>query len=490
MTTTSRHVAIGPEFFSKAKQDYANWTWALAREFMQNSIDCGSTRIDVVVKDGVGGLSVTVTNNGASMTEETITGKLLSLGSSGKDFAGTVGGFGKAKELLYFTHINYQITSGTCKVAGSGAEYTLSHLSEPFAGTSSTITVKGTTADNLRGQFIRFTELSSYRGTITVDGVEVTGRMRPLTTRRDLNWCKVKTNSSYPNTMIVRIGGMPMFVRRIDYKRCVVVDVERDSGSVFTSNRDWLKADCGDELNAFIDELTIDKTSALRNTTPTYTRFPGKQFKITANGTAAKALHAGYETVPVPASVADEDDTVVGPSLVSDPHLPSTQRDAILREAAAAFEFDFIVKNSTGMDVPEYYLPGKDYSTYSNRVMTVWIRCLLTLHDLFNREGQFAVGWVFSEESEAEHDRATEFGTLFLVNPAVVVTQKSSRSRSFRRRFRTNSAGKHAILALAVHEFVHSLGFSAHDEAYSSKLTDVMGVVTANLRRFGWCFRG
>jgi hypothetical protein len=39
-----RQVKIGPEFFAKAKNDYANWKWAIIREFMQNSMDARPTK--------------------------------------------------------------------------------------------------------------------------------------------------------------------------------------------------------------------------------------------------------------------------------------------------------------------------------------------------------------------------------------------------------------------------------------------------------------
>jgi hypothetical protein len=46
----------------------------------------------------------TIHNDRAPMTEEILVGKLLSLGSSGKDFNNAVGGFGKAKEIRYSAH--------------------------------------------------------------------------------------------------------------------------------------------------------------------------------------------------------------------------------------------------------------------------------------------------------------------------------------------------------------------------------------------------
>ena len=93
-------VKIGPEFFIKAKNDYSDWKWALIREFFQNSIDCGSRQISIDITYANGKTTLTISNDGEPMTEQILTEKLLSLGSSGKGFAGTVGGFGKAKELL------------------------------------------------------------------------------------------------------------------------------------------------------------------------------------------------------------------------------------------------------------------------------------------------------------------------------------------------------------------------------------------------------
>src|SRR5436309_3096126 len=53
-------VAIGPEFFEKARSDYRDQYWAFAREFVQNCLDApGSTRVDIsVVFDAVNNLTV------------------------------------------------------------------------------------------------------------------------------------------------------------------------------------------------------------------------------------------------------------------------------------------------------------------------------------------------------------------------------------------------------------------------------------------------
>src|SRR5262245_20842128 len=102
-------IKIGSEFFAKAKNDYEDWRWALIREFMQNSIDCGSDRIEISVIETNGSTILSVVNNGDPMTEDILVNKLLCLGGSGKNFQDAVGGFGKAKELLYCCHAGYSI---------------------------------------------------------------------------------------------------------------------------------------------------------------------------------------------------------------------------------------------------------------------------------------------------------------------------------------------------------------------------------------------
>src|SRR5437868_6960106 len=118
-------VAIGREFFEKIKYDYSNWRWALIREFLQNSMDAPNSRnISVTIKpEGLNTLLI-VENDGEPMDEHTLTHKLLTLGGSGKDFASnSVGGFGVAKSLLYYCHLEYRIYSGQWYVQGSGAQY-------------------------------------------------------------------------------------------------------------------------------------------------------------------------------------------------------------------------------------------------------------------------------------------------------------------------------------------------------------------------------
>ena len=96
----NHHVKIGPSFFAKVFNDYSSWTWAFVREALQNGIDApGSTEVRFEVQSGTD-TTIAFQNDGSPMTEEELVGKFLALGESGKNFQGTIGGMGRAKELL------------------------------------------------------------------------------------------------------------------------------------------------------------------------------------------------------------------------------------------------------------------------------------------------------------------------------------------------------------------------------------------------------
>src|SRR5580698_6197763 len=114
-------VKIGPSFFAKEFQEYSNWRWSYIREAAQNCIDAPhSTEMYFSITHDGHNTRVTFGNNGVPMNEDVLTNKLLALGESGKNFAGTVGGFGKAKLLLLFCHLSWSVRTGTLLADGEG----------------------------------------------------------------------------------------------------------------------------------------------------------------------------------------------------------------------------------------------------------------------------------------------------------------------------------------------------------------------------------
>jgi hypothetical protein len=151
---------------------------------------------------------------------------------------------------------------------------------------------------------------------------------------------------------------------------------------------------------------------------------------------------------------------------------------------------EFIIKNESGMDIPDYYRPtSPDFSEYSQRLVRIWGRLMLQMHRLFDREDIFSIGFIFDSETQAEHEKSENFGRVYYLSPAEIVEQSNSRSKSFRKRWKLDNDGKKMLLSIAAHEFVHGLGYSYHSDSFASRYTEVMGKVMANMTDFTWCYR-
>lgn len=479
-------VGIGPKFFRKSLDDYRDWRWALPREAMQNSMDAPRSRnIHTWIEKLSNDTLFTWGNDGDPMSREELEGKLLTLGESGKDFQGTVGGFGAAKLILLFAHLNYEILTGDYHVVGSGGNYTIEQRPH-YAGTLTKVLIEGDRRDELLMYLNEFMLMAQWHGTVTINGEIYQNSLRKGARRRDFDWAVVYTNKSISNRLVVRVNGVPMFYRHLDCnRRCVVVELKAGSASVLQTNRDALKGEFQQQLDAFIDEITVDKISALRDTSPQYIRFGGKKFSISlqADKTMQQIVSAAYATLPT-CNEEEKTETVVEDHKVAYAPAPIATRDL---GKFSRLTHEFIVKNTTGMDIPVHYLPS-EFSDYSARLTKIWAQVMLALHDLFNKKAEFSVGFVFDEDKEAEFENR-DYGQVYFINPITVVRQDNSNSRSMAKRWKFTPAGRWAILADALHEFVHgALGMHYHDELYSSTLTSMAGVLLKERQRFNRCF--
>lgn len=491
MSKFENTLAIGPEFFAKARNDYARYEWALAREFLQNSIDCGSKAIRVSCFTENGVTVLVVENDGDPMTREILVDKLLSLGSSGKDFKkGSVGGFGKAKELLYFCHESYRIESGEWLVEGRGAGYNITKV-KSFRGTRSRLIMTENVTDRLLAAFREFARFAQWGGTLTVNDEVLACDMRKGSPRREFEWGTVYTNQSASHKLVTRVNGVPMFTDYTSYEGCVVIELKGESAKTLTSNRDSLVWNYRDEYAQFLASLTSDKAKALRTQTPSYVKFEGSRYKHkkdTSKPASEADKQAFLDVVrKALAGVPGGEGAIAAAMSARSMSAGALEIQEVREEVQNVLMQEFIVKNETEMVVPDCYLPASEqFGHYSQRLARTWGNLLLELHKMLDLESTFAIGFVISADSIAQHEKSTEFGTVYYVNPAEIVKQQSSESKSLRRRWKLTDRGQ--LLATAIHEVVHGMGFSAHDESYAAMLTEVMGQVFQQRQRFNWCF--
>lgn len=489
--TYANQVVIGPEFFKKAFNDYTNWRWAIIREFLQNSIDAGSKKIDITIhkhqttttkSDTV----LKVRNDGAPMTREVLVNKLLSLGGSGKNFQNSVGGFGKAKEILYYAHQSYRIDTGDVTVHGSGAGYDLSDRPY-FRGTESEVLISGDYVDSLVTNVKTFASTAQWDGVITCNGEEYTSKLKKGSPRRELDFGTVYTNKSFTNRLIVRISGIPMFVSHIDYPDTVIVELNGSSVEVLASNRDVLRYPYSNQLEEFIAEIAINKRSAIKKRDRSlYTHYAGD--KLTGKSAGFNLVHAISPKAST-ASPSVSDDSEASEPLISGDDMPSTpgvrpNTAAFVKHADAitsCLSQDFVVKNNTFYEIPAYYLPDSgEFSTYAMKLVKIWTRLMVQLHTTFKVKSSFAVGFVFDSSVEAERESHSDYGTIYYINPVKLV------GSSWAKAFKLTDRGR--LLMTAVHEFTHHDHWR-HDEDFAAAMTDIAAQVYDNRKDFSWCFK-
>jgi hypothetical protein len=144
---------------------------------------------------------------------------------------------------------------------------------------------------------------------------------------------------------------------------------------------------------------------------------------------------------------------------------------------------EFHIHDRAGMKVPDYYTPDR-FSDYARGLVERWASCLIELAILTGKADAFSIGFVFADDCLAECS-----GGVLLVNP-VTITEREGKPRSMARGWTFNNQGNWDLVATAAHEWVHFEGLSLHDENYSSRLTEIMGMVLTHRDRFGKIFCG
>lgn len=539
------HVSIGKRFLAEVRNQYEEWHDAFVREALQNCIDAPRSRnIHFLIKGmDNGNTRVEFENDGLPMSREEIKGKLLTLGESGKEHHGTVGGFGRAKELLYFCHESFEIVSGKDRVEGSGCEYKIRKIRKALDGTRSVVEIEGDHVDALSESLIDCVRFSRYRGMITLNGMALEDRTNNGRKREwedGEGWCNVYTNRSHEGVLLVRVGGVFMFRKSLyDYKHCVVCELTT-SHDTLTSNRDGLRSEYRWALDEFIESISTNRRSAFKPKSPKFRRYMGarlsapitRTFEVETNY-AAKNAPAAWIAKPKPAKVSeigrrfDAEDVAethtllavdpaepggdvsvnlfddlgeVAPRFVAPTEPVAEPEDATLAYGGhVAVKHDFILRNElcNSIKVPVYYDPGEaKFSSYSMWLASAWAKCMVELHALFEKPGAFSIGFIFDEDdpddgaTEGMHETRDRIGHIYYIAPCKVERVNNGVKDDSRKLVpRWTRSDKWAILSVAAHEFVHGEGYDRHNEGYANRLTDVFGEILANRTRFNHCFR-
>jgi hypothetical protein len=248
-------------YFKKmAMVDYSNWKNALAREFFQNSIDAGSKRIDVNFDNN--NSLITIKDNGCGMSLDVILNKLLVLGASHKA-EGSVGAFGKAKELLYFSWPSWSVETKGLLISGQGPEYTITKTSSKIKGVTSIIHVDEDSISSIRDCFLWVAGHMDTKSKIFIDGCEIKPTHSKGQHVRTLDFGKLYWNKSYKSSYLsYKINGIWMFDSYLgDTKGSFTFDLEKSSLELLTSNRDDIQWKYRSTLQSLVNSMVTEKES-------------------------------------------------------------------------------------------------------------------------------------------------------------------------------------------------------------------------------------
>lgn len=525
-------IKIDRRFFANVRKDYSNFALAFAREALQNCVDYGRRTIKVTLSLVDGNTLCVFENDGRAMTADEAENKLLALGATGKDFHGTIGGFGRAKEVLYFTNLQYQITSGSLVITGSGGDYTLTETVNYFPGTRSEVLLEGDLVDKLAAQFQFIAIYSQFSQLLELD-VRGTSLITNVANRRgvlkcDFDWAKVYVNKSLKvGTLFVRIGGLVMFAENlVNFDGAVFVELQGSSGDLLTSNRDGLQYEYRRELLDFISLISVDRRKAFRKRLPKFERYQGRKLtpavrqEILSCDTLPRGVVGGEvvntEKAAVFSLVAPTRDlgavpveqlkeTVEAGPVVLGPEakveyvgvdLARPQQPLVATPAPVKVEIghDFILENDMDHRIPTKFRP-ESFSASSKKLLKSWVRVLLEVHRILRHSASFSVGFSFCRMEDGEYTRAqhccsSDFGTVYFLTPAVFDEACETKQKVRPVLNLRNQEDRMQIIALAAHEVVHGMGYGSHDESYAAKLTEVMGQLLPHYNTLKACFRG
>ena len=259
-----KQVSIPSDYFFKmAAKDYYNWESALIREFIQNSVDADAKNIEL----SFNGEWLEIIDDGCGMTITTIENALLTLGGSHKKEC-SIGGIGKAKELLYFAWPQWEIRSQNALIVGIGAEYEIKKCGFQ-RGTISKIFINGKTK-HLEAKIKRYVSLCNFKSRDIIvkyngEPVEsdllqpgkeafVIDGLGSLYLTGDLRF-------EFKNRIIVQAHGLYMFSAYSVLDKCYVFNISMPSYDCLTSNRDSFIGEWQDKFTKMVGKVAIDSES-------------------------------------------------------------------------------------------------------------------------------------------------------------------------------------------------------------------------------------
>ena len=533
-----RTVAIPDDHFRRnIRVQYSEPDSAIVREALQNSIDAGATSIQIVVGDNFAEFH----DDGSGMTAERLEEAMLTMGGSVKE-AGSVGGFGAAKELLLFAHDHYFIHSMDNVVNGSVLRYSM-EKGEARKGTLIRIFFHESYKFN-RDNFIcaarKIMIDSQFSIPVTLNGETVAPKERGRCIRA-FPWGKVHCTKLENDTVyyaIVRMKGLIMFRQYIGAtQRQVIIEVTSPSREVFTSNRDGFVSSVRDEAQRMFNELVIDRKSFGRkaNSKLMFAGDKGAIDEIAALAPAATPVKVEEIMMKVVSEFRLRLDLKPGDEVKVAPEVPKNQVDMTPAQPGgfqqAAFQMPSVPSGPRGTTVadateivreiatqyavgsPErtfieahaetlakfaqrnaydfvVHLENTRYSKLPKRfdpltmghhprtLAKLWKRCLKVVLAANGLDIRFRTGWVLNDEEGALY---VQKPSEYDDHPAFLLNPEGKLLGGLPRGGASLAA---MLIVIAAHEVTH-IFHTYHDEEFSTRNALVMAKTLAQCKNLG-----
>ncbi len=457
-------------FLKMAKHDYESYDTALAREFYQNSIDAKASNITVGIN--LSSKCITVEDDGSGMTLDILKHKLLVLGGSHKE-SGSVGAFGKAKELLFFSWVKYTIRTGNLLVEGKGAEYEIKQVESLVKGTTCTIWMP--IEDSMSMWISHFKTVASRMQTRT-----------KITVNSDLIKCERKRGKAVRKIegvgiihqvkvrdriyMQVRINGIWMFNQYVgDNMGELILELDGQSVDVLTSNRDGFKWDVRNKVSLLLEELTTNRAAALDVIKPqTKVNIPGNGVITVGEEQLAIAktkIANGNNLMAVVDQVfkTNEELTAINQFRVANAaKITNVEWDDFKDHIEfIGYEPDFTLLHDEG----EGNKTKKFMSTKKARLLAImWTEIVKQVLMDNKRYLRFTAGFTFNKNVEAEIEQGAG-DTIVYLNPTSIKTSEHRR------------VIMEDLKDLAIHELAH-LRISNHNNDFVNEMAEIRKNVT------------
>lgn len=497
-------------FFVKERNLYDGWQVAVFREFFQNSTDpsAGSSRINVNITSENGMTKIVFSDDGKGMTRHVLENVYFVMGESSKG-AESTGGFGMARTITNFSMERYEIETNDCHVIGSGAEYIINDLYPVYRGCKITIYMKSVdgSVDDMIQACHEYLTYSWIDVNVYINNVRWTNWLKRGRLTRDLV-CDDRTfasvyvnksgNSVNNHYMVIRVSGACMYRRYIKADASVLVEIEPSiNREVLVANRDSMNRKYRSVLDDFIDEISADSKSALKDKIKrktTVIRSGGcSTIRVSASKpntvNSAKEIHASRSADLMEiGSAFNKIFQSAQTRKLSTREIDYRREHRTAEERASSMPFDVFLIDDTDVDDTAIRAAIDDYNpknwgrglnktnlnsnvgSHKQKLLFIWYIICRSIAEDFCKKYEleylnFTVGWTFGS-ALAQH-RYEDGVHIFLLNPLDKDGNSvfSIRDKNDLRR----------LIAYARHEIAH-IEYSWHNEEFAGLMTELTAI--------------